>query len=110
MRFPLVTRRKYEHELEAAQSERDVWALRYEELSLSYDPLRDEYVKVQGACENALDFIERLWNMISVGEVTKMFDAVLDDALPLLKKHSLKYKEVDVAEAKANVAGRIQAS
>lgn len=78
--------------------------------TLTIQTLSDSYEALQYHTEAAIDLVERLWNLMSVGKGSAIMDAILDDALPLLKEHSLKYKDVNVEEAIANVRASIQAS
>lgn len=78
--------------------------------TLTIQTLNDSYETLFIHAEAAIDFVEKLWNLMSVGKGNAIMEAILDDALPLLKEHSFKYKDVNVEEATTNVRASIQAS
>jgi hypothetical protein len=108
----LVTTKKVREQemlLEQAETAAELATMTVVTLKDTLQNVNEKYQELHDHTEAALDFVERLWNLMCLGKGNEVLDAVLDDALPLLKEHSGKYVDVNVEEAQANVRTGLQA-
>jgi hypothetical protein len=60
-------------------------------------------VPLRQTTEDSLDLLEKLWNRWTARDGAAVIEIVSTDVLPMLKKYSEKYKDVNVEEANARI-------